>query len=69
MSDVQLWGCHGMHGNQEWTHLPSHQLRHVASSLCLQAHAADGGHSLVMNTCEQGNEMQQWRFSDYDEYS
>eukprot|EP00047_Mylnosiga_fluctuans_P004394 m.234273 g.234273 ORF g.234273 m.234273 type:complete len:278 (-) comp12640_c0_seq1:1697-2530(-) len=68
LSDLQLWGCHGMRGNQEWLHLPTRQLQHTASKMCMEAMPNQGGFKLVMNDCNAESEYQRWIFTEYDQY-
>jgi polypeptide N-acetylgalactosaminyltransferase len=68
LSVVEMYGCHGMRGNQEWKYLPATgQLRHSISGLCLEAHRAQGSPQIapVVNTCSEASAAQRWAFTEY----
>ena len=66
LSKVEMWGCHGLRGNQEWEWIAGHRIRHVIGQVCLEVDASQGSPVLVVNHCTQGlDPKQDFRFSKW----
>eukprot|EP00041_Stephanoeca_diplocostata_P017498 m.354731 g.354731 ORF g.354731 m.354731 type:complete len:659 (+) comp20722_c0_seq1:281-2257(+) len=62
LGDVELWGCHGLKGNQEWHYADGNRLKHGISGLCMAVHT----NKLVVNTCTTGKDPnQEWKFNKW----
>uniref|UniRef100_A0A0N5ADE3 Polypeptide N-acetylgalactosaminyltransferase n=1 Tax=Syphacia muris TaxID=451379 RepID=A0A0N5ADE3_9BILA len=58
--------CHGSRGNQMWEYNDkTGRLFHPTSNKCLELSADNK--SLVMNTCDESNTRQLWKFQNYNE--
>eukprot|EP00051_Salpingoeca_urceolata_P033168 m.19309 g.19309 ORF g.19309 m.19309 type:complete len:636 (-) comp5917_c0_seq1:3732-5639(-) len=68
MSPVEVYGCHNMQGNQEWTFPSTGQLIHKPSGMCIEANTATTSPQLVVNKCQEGNQKQIWKFSVFEEH-
>jgi polypeptide N-acetylgalactosaminyltransferase len=70
LSVVEMYGCHGMRGNQEWKYLPSGQLRHSITGMCLESYRAPGTNQAVpvVNSCNEQSPTQRWAFTGYSVY-
>jgi polypeptide N-acetylgalactosaminyltransferase len=61
LSKVEMWGCHGLKGNQEWRYIDGHRLRHAIGGVCLEIHSDTTGNHLVVNHCTTGKDpKQEW---------
>ena len=38
LTNVELWGCHGLGGNQAWEYKPGNRIRHQIGGVCLEVH-------------------------------
>lgn len=66
LTKVEMWGCHGLKGNQEWHWRPGHRLRHQIGGVCLEVDHSSGQAALVINICSDGlDPKQEWRFSKW----
>ncbi|EGT45788.1 hypothetical protein CAEBREN_10062 [Caenorhabditis brenneri] len=65
-SDVMVFPCHGMKGNQEWRYNhDTGRLQHAVSQKCLGM-TRDGA-KLEMVTCQYDDPYQHWKFKEYNE--
>eukprot|EP00111_Clytia_hemisphaerica_P004070 TCONS_00011660-protein len=67
---VELWGCHGLGGNQIWKHhKESGLIIHQVSSMCLAitGQNSKSGRSdlLTVEKCNEKKNSQRWRFTRY----
>lgn len=64
LSKVEVWGCHGLKGNQEWEWIAGHRIRHVIGQVCLEVDMNQN--ALVVNHCTTGlDPKQEFRFSKW----
>eukprot|EP01147_Barroeca_monosierra_P005718 gene5718-9004_t len=63
-----MYGCHLMHGNQEWLRDGKH-LVHAPSKLCLEASVNGNERKLVMSICDSSNPKQDWQFKSFEQSS
>ncbi|VDK74713.1 unnamed protein product [Onchocerca ochengi] len=65
-TDVMVYPCHGLKGNQEWKYLfYKNQILHVITDKCLEM-SRDGA-KLIMNVCDQTNPYQQWLVQEFNQ--
>lgn len=62
LTKVEMWGCHGLKGNQEWHYVDGHRIKHKIGQVCLEVDES----SLVVNKCTEGlDPKQEWRFEKW----
>lgn len=61
-SQVTLFDCHGMKGNQLWKYKKGKTLYHPVSISCMDCSAKD--RNIFMNTCNPSSPTQQWIFEN-----
>jgi len=66
LSFVEMWGCHGLKGNQEWHYVDGHRIKHAIGGTCLEVHTDSKGSHLVVNHCTTGQDPKQaWDFNKW----
>eukprot|EP00039_Didymoeca_costata_P020122 m.340131 g.340131 ORF g.340131 m.340131 type:complete len:672 (+) comp19152_c0_seq1:93-2108(+) len=66
LSRIEMWGCHGLRGNQEWEWISGYRIKHVIGQMCLEVDTSSRPHQLVVNYCTTGMDpKQEWRFNKW----
>jgi len=67
LAKVEMWGCHGLKGNQEWKALPGNRIKHAIGGVCLEVDSSQGTPALVVNHCTEGlDPKQEFKFEKWN---